>query len=101
MFAMHERRRLPLTTILTYVLVIGLAILYAFPFYWMVVISLKHISELDTIPPTLIPLKPTLQNYTDALLQPGRDFPTFFKNTAIMVGLGVIGRLVSNTLVSY
>src|SRR5215212_8447880 len=91
----RARRRLPMTRLLTYVLIIGLAILYAFPFYWMVVISLKHISELDTIPPTLIPLHPTPQNYVDALLQPGKYFPIFFKNTAIMVTLGVIGRLVS------
>jgi len=97
----HRRRPLPVSTILTYVLVVGLAILYAFPFYWMVVISFKHISELDTIPPTLIPLHPTMQNYADALLQPGRYFPIFFKNTAIMVTLGVVGRLVSNTLVAY
>jgi len=99
--ALPARRRLPLTTVLTYVLVVGLAILYAFPFYWMVVISIKHITELDTIPPTLIPLRPTPQNYADALLQPGRYFPVFFKNTVIMVGLGVVGRLVSNTLVAY
>jgi multiple sugar transport system permease protein len=97
----HRRRPLPVTTIVTHVLVIGLAILYAFPFYWMVVISLKHVSELDTIPPTLIPLQPTLQNYADALLQPGRYFPTFFRNTTIMVVLGVVGRLISNTLVAY
>ena len=97
----HPRRPIPVTTIVTYVLVVGLAIVYAFPFYWMVVISFKHISELDTIPPTLIPLHPTLQNYSDSLLQPGRYFPTFFKNTAIMVILGVVGRLVSNTLVAY
>ncbi len=71
MLALPARRRLPLTTVLTYVLVVGLAILYAFPFYWMVVISIKHITELDTIPPTLIPLRPTPQNYADALLQPG------------------------------
>lgn len=95
------RRRISSITILTYVVVVGLAILYAFPFYWMVVISFKHISELDTIPPTLIPLRPTPQNYADALLQPGRYFPLFFRNTAIMVALGVIGRLVSNTLVAY
>lgn len=99
--AQLPRRPIPVTRILTYVLVVGLAILYAFPFYWMVVISFKHVSELDTIPPTLIPLHPTLQNYSDSLLQPGRYFPTFFKNTAIMVVLGVVGRLVSNTLVAY
>ena len=99
--AQLPRRPVPVTRILTYVLVVGLAILYAFPFYWMVVISFKHVSELDTIPPTLIPLHPTLQNYSDSLLQPGRYFPTFFKNTAIMVVLGVVGRLVSNTLVAY
>jgi multiple sugar transport system permease protein len=97
----RERRRLSVTRVLAYVLIVILAILYAFPFYWMVVISLKNIRELDTIPPTLIPLYPTPQNYLDALLQPGRYYPLFFKNTAIMVGFGVIGRLVSNTLVAY
>src|SRR3954453_16774439 len=97
----HRRRPIPVTTIVTYMLVVTLAILYAFPFYWMVVISLKHISELDTIPPTLIPLKPTIQNYADALLQNGRYFPRFFKNTAIMGALGVVGRVDWNTLVAY
>lgn len=97
----HRRRPIPVSRILTHVLVVGLAIVYAFPFYWMVVISLKHVSELDTIPPTLIPLRPTIYNYAEALLQPGRYFPTFFKNTVMMVVLGVVGRLISNTLVAY
>lgn len=95
------RRRLPLGRVLIYVLVVVLGLLYAFPFYWMVSTSLKPLNELDSIPPTLWPLVPTPANYVEALLTPSRYFPTYFMNTIVMVALGVVGRLVSNTLVAY
>jgi multiple sugar transport system permease protein len=95
------RKPLPIGKIVVYTLVIVLGFLYAFPFYWMVATSLKSLGEMDMIPPTLVPLAPRWENYPEALLQPTRYFPLFFWNTTVMVTLGVIGRLFSNTLIAY
>jgi ABC-type glycerol-3-phosphate transport system permease component len=95
------RRRMPVSRIVTYVAVIVLALVFAFPFYWMLVLSLKNVTEIDNIPPTLWPTIPTPQNYVDALLEPNRYFPLYFWNTIVMVSLGVTGRLLSNTVVAY
>jgi ABC-type glycerol-3-phosphate transport system permease component len=86
---------------LVHAVVIALGIVFFFPFYWMVITSLKTPSELDLIPPSLIPLNPHPQNYIDALLKPSRYFPTFFVNTVIYTCLGILGRLFANTLVAY
>jgi ABC-type glycerol-3-phosphate transport system permease component len=99
--AQAVRKPLPVGKIVVYALVIILGFLYAFPFYWMVATSFKSIGELDLIPPTLVPLSFRWENYPEALLQPTRYFPLFFWNTTVMVTLGVIGRLFSNTLVAY
>lgn len=88
-------------TAIVHAIVIALGILFAFPFYWMIITSLKSPGELDLIPPSFIPLDPRPQNYLDALLKPSRYFPRFFLNTLVYTGLGIIGRLLSNTLVAY
>jgi ABC-type glycerol-3-phosphate transport system permease component len=67
----------------------------------MIATSLKHPSELDAIPPIWIPKELQWQNYPNALLKPTRYFPIFFQNTAVYVGLSVLGQLLSNTLVAY
>ena len=84
-----------------YALIALLAILYAFPFFWMVSLSLKPLQELDQIPPRLLPIEPAWANYPNALFQPTRYFPLFFKNTLVFVGLSVLGKLLSCTLVAY
>lgn len=84
-----------------YALVTILAIIYAAPFLWMVMTSLKHPSELDAIPPIWIPKEFQWQNYPNSMLKPTRYFPTFYQNTAVYVGLSVLGQLVSCTLVAY
>jgi multiple sugar transport system permease protein len=48
-----------------------LAVLYLFPFFWMVSTSLKSNAELYAQPPTLWPLRPTLDAYTAALFGAG------------------------------
>jgi multiple sugar transport system permease protein len=84
-----------------YALVTVLAIAYVAPFLWMVMTSLKHPSELDAIPPIWIPKELQWQNYPNSMLKPTRYFPTFYQNTAVYVGLSVLGQLVSCTLVAY
>jgi len=90
-----------LATVGLYALVIFLALVYAFPFLWMVSLSLKPVHELDQIPPRLLPMQYAWGNYPSALFQPTRYFPLFFYNTLVYVGLAVLGKLISCTLVAY
>lgn len=49
--------------IIIYIILILFSFIMLFPFYWMVVSSLKSSVEIVQRPPTLIPLHPTLENY--------------------------------------
>jgi len=88
-------------SIILHAVVLALGIMFAFPFYWMVITSIKTPGELDMIPPTLFPLNPHFNNYPEALLKETRYFPTFFGNTVVYTFFGIIGRLISNTVVAY
>jgi multiple sugar transport system permease protein len=48
-----------------------LAVVYLFPFFWMVSTSLKSNAELYAQPPTLWPVHPSLDAYTAALIGAG------------------------------
>jgi len=64
-----ERDRLasPVVMVLLYALLIGLALLTAFPFYYMLVASTLRTSDILTIPPPLWFGSALIQNYTDLL----------------------------------
>ena len=59
--------QIKVTTVLRYLALITLAILYAMPFIWMVSISLKPFTDLNEIPPVLIPSRLAWENYPAAL----------------------------------
>jgi multiple sugar transport system permease protein len=103
--SLWQARRLPLVRrvakVWLYALVLLLAVVYILPFLWMVSLSLKPVQELDQIPPRLLPIQYAWGNYPSALLQPTRYFPLFFYNTVLYVGLAVLGKLISCTLVAY
>lgn len=63
---MTRRRRL-----LVAALMLAVILLCVFPFYWMVVTSLKSTAEALASPPTFWPHAPTLEHYRVALLDKG------------------------------
>ena len=68
------RRRDPLDSsprakLISYILLIGWAIVVIFPLYWLVVQSFKLGNELATDPPVYIPSEITFQNYEQVLSQ--------------------------------
>jgi ABC-type glycerol-3-phosphate transport system permease component len=94
-------RRVRVSMVVRYAALIGLGILYAMPFVWMVSISLKPFPDLDRIPPLLIPSRLAFENYPTALFQPMIYFPQFFINTFYYVGLSALGELLSSSIVAY
>src|SRR5579884_1811576 len=89
------------STIIRYLALIALAILYAMPFVWMLSISLKPFTDLNQSPPALIPSRLAWENYPLALFQPMLYFPQFFINTIYYVVLAGIGGLLSSAIVGY
>src|SRR4051812_7853983 len=76
---------------LYYLLLIGLAIVFLFPFYTMVVGSFMPLSELFSFTPNLWPKSPTLDNYAQLTNQ--FPYPRYlFNSFALATGqtLGVL-----------
>lgn len=71
-----------LLSALVYALLICWAILVLFPFYWMILTSVKHYSAYNgEFIPTFFTLSPTLQNYIDAFTTV--PLARYFLNTLI------------------
>ena len=49
-----------------YVVVIALALVFGFPFFWTVSSSLKTAPEIFAYPPPLLPARPQWGNYPDS-----------------------------------
>ncbi len=64
-----------------------LAAAVAFPFYWMVVSSLKDFGDLFAVPPRFVPTRPTLNAYRDVWFRQG--FLRYLINSAGVAGATV------------
>ena len=86
-------------SILPRVVLVGGAILFLAPLYWMLLSALKTNRELATFPPSLIPHSWVWSNFIDAI-----NFIPFalyaFNSSIITLGV-TIGAVFSNTLVAY
>ncbi len=79
--------------IIVSVLVIGL------PIYWMLVASLKTSREIYTVPPTWLPLNPTLDNYPAAWN--AAPFARYYINSIIVTLATTISKMTLAVLTAY
>lgn len=79
--------------IIVSVLVIGL------PIYWMLVASLKTSREIYIVPPTWIPLNPTLDNYPDAWR--AAPFARYYINSIIVTLATTLSKMTLAVLTAY
>ena len=70
-----------------------------FPLVWMVLTSLKALPETRAYPPIWLPSAFHFENYPDALTS--QPFGLYFRNTAIITVLVVIGDVLSCSMVAY
>ncbi len=75
-------KKIKISTLLLYVLLIAGGIIMVFPFIWMLISSLKTWAECGSMPPTWWPANPTLENYIYALKT--APFLIYFKNSVIV-----------------
>jgi multiple sugar transport system permease protein len=74
-----------LREILIYLFLIVGCIIMVYPFIWMVSSSFKGVSEMFMIPPTIIPLNPTLDNYK-IVFQKMSILGNMYKNSIVVSG---------------
>ena len=95
-------RRLPLRdlgSVWAYALLSGGLLLLIGPFVWMVLGSLKTPEELVRLPPTWLPERPRLDNYT-ALVE-RLNLPIFFANSLIVAVAVTGGNLLFCSMFGY
>jgi ABC-type glycerol-3-phosphate transport system permease component len=82
-----------------YAVLVPLALIFLFPFFWTLASSLKAPYEILTYPPTLLPAVPRVENYARVFaLAP---FGQWIFNTVWVVALGTLGVVLSSSLVAY
>ncbi len=92
--ALHAVGRVVLYTVIAF----G-ALIFSFPFIWMITTSVKPGYQMLLIPPVIIPAYLDFSNY----VRPFQSLPfaEFFRNTVIVTALGVTGALTSSSIVAY
>ena len=84
---------------LLYLLVIGLAFVFALPMIWLVSSSLKPEKELFNYPPSLIPSRLEFGNYPFALKQ--FAWVRGLANTMIVVVMTMVGGILTASMAAY
>ena len=86
--------------IITYILLTFWALIVLFPFYWMILTSVKSYSSYNSeYIPKLYTLSPTLQNYVDAFT--AVPLARYFVNTLIFTVVTTALMLVVTVLAAY
>ena len=88
-----------LTTALTYFFLILGAIIMIFPFVWMILTSLKTLSESMQIPPTILPAKPVFENFTYAVTS--LPFVNLYINTIVLIFFRVLCAIAFSSMAGY
>jgi sn-glycerol 3-phosphate transport system permease protein len=84
--------RRPTLRLLGYLAMAVAVLLIGLPIYWTVSASFKTSQEIYRIPPTWIPLQPTLENYPAAWA--GAPFARYYLNSLLITALGSAAEIV-------
>jgi putative chitobiose transport system permease protein len=91
----RPRGRAVVSSGLWYIVLVGLAVITVFPFFWMLMTSLKGPTDLlYSTPPQIFPHDPSLAAYQTVLAT--LPIPTFFVNSLIVaISVGLLNVLVA------
>lgn len=84
---------------LRYLALIGLSLIFAFPFLWMVGTSITPADEVINVARPLFPAHPAWSNYHEALTV--LPFGIFLQNTVLVAVLATLGQTFSAASVAY
>jgi multiple sugar transport system permease protein len=86
---------------LLYAALIGLGIVAAVPFIWMILASFKTGAEIRQFPPTFVPNDPTLGNYGTIVNDPELPLGLLYRNSLFIAVANVIATLFTSSLLGY
>lgn len=85
-----------ISTIFTYIFIVALAIIIIFPFYWMIITSLKQNEEINASVQTFFPNIVMWTNYIYVFQT--FDFGTYMINTIVVGAFSTLGTLITTIL---
>ena len=91
--------RLMINSIIIHLIIYALAFITILPFIWMVLTSVKDISEIFIYPPKWFPTKLKLSNYIDAFN--AAPFGRYYLNSLIVATTVTFGQLITCSLAAY
>lgn len=99
--AMRKREKVTsiVSTIILYAVVLFLALIMIFPFYWMIITSLKSNTEIDYIEQTIYPSVIMWSNYVYVFQT--FDFLQYMMNTIIVAIFSTIGTLITTIIAAF
>ena len=86
-------------TVLTYTFLIALALLVIFPFYWMIITSLKTLDEITATKQTFFPTTVMWTNYVYIFQR--FDFSSYMVNTVAVAILSTVGTLLTTIFAAF
>jgi alpha-1,4-digalacturonate transport system permease protein len=86
-------------TIITYLILLVLAVSTIFPFFWMFSTSLKPLKEVYTLPPSLIPQEVRIENFLEAFERV--NFTQALINSVVYVALCIAFYIPISALAAY
>jgi ABC-type glycerol-3-phosphate transport system permease component len=87
--------------LLSHLVLVVLAIVFALPFAWLIITSLKQKSQVFTDPLVWIPNPVMWENYPKALTTPGFPYLRLLGNTLFYAVTSTLGMVISSTMVAY
>ena len=94
-----EKTKKIISSIFIYIFLILVAIYIVFPFYWMIITSLKSTQELDSLNVTYFPKKIIWSNYPDAMRR--ARMGRLMYNTVLVGVFSTLGTLVTTICAAY
>lgn len=94
----YKNRRL-LARIVTTIVVGGIALVFVFPFLWMLSTSFKYEIDVMEFPVRMIPKRWNFNNYVTVFIK--SQFPSYYLNTIKVTLTTVVGELCITTMAAY
>ena len=88
-----------ITTILTYAFILALAFIVVFPFYWMIITSLKQNDEINLAQQTFFPTIVMWSNYV--YVMEVFPFGTYMWNTIVVAIFSTLGTLITTIFAAF
>jgi multiple sugar transport system permease protein len=88
-----------LGSLFTHLLIYGMAIIVLMPFIWMILTSLKDMSDIFVYPPQWLPSKWNFENYLNAFQ--AAPFGTYYANSLFVAITVTIGQLITCSMAAY